>query len=388
MNRATQPVKGRGTVLTAVAIAVGVIGAVILSPFASAASNPVATGATTTITLNSGFSNKLKKSGVKLTGLSPATVKGKTVTLPVEEGSVEPSGAGSLTHGGGLKFKAGKKSVTIKELVLDTTANSLSGKLGGKSMKIASDSPIVGTREGFGVSIAVGSMKLTGKAAKELNKKLGFTGKKGKNGKKPPKPPFKGNQVLGKSASPTQPKTLGVLPQGNAKLEGNLETLIKFAKLGVEVEPIAPTTVEKVTTFVFPLSGGNIAPNGLSGVPQSAGGVKFTQEPVTGIHVFLTLKNIYIDLATKKATAEVAIEDDSEAVKTPGPLGRVSIADLKTEAATISSDPTARTVAVVGAAAVLQGTTAFTLNETFAGGKEEFKEGESLGTFSFLASTE
>ena len=136
MNRATQPVKGRGTVLTAVAIAVGVIGAVILSPLASAASNPVATGATTTITLNSGFSNKLKKSGVKLTGLSPAAVKGKTVTLPVEEGSVEPSGAGSLTHEGGLKFKAGKKSVTIKGLVLDTTANSLSGKLGGKSMKI------------------------------------------------------------------------------------------------------------------------------------------------------------------------------------------------------------------------------------------------------------
>jgi hypothetical protein len=388
MNRATQPVKGRGTVLTAVAIAVGVIGAVILSPLASAASNPVATGATTTITLNSGFSNKLKKSGVKLTGLSPAAVKGKTVTLPVEEGSVEPSGAGSLTHEGGLKFKAGKKSVTIKGLVLDTTANSLSGKLGGKSMKIATDAPIVATREGFGVGIAVSSMKLTGKAAKELNKKLGFTGKKKKGKKKPPKPPFKGNQVIGKSATPTQPKTLGVLAQNNAKLEGNLETLIKFAKLGVAVEPIAPTTVEKGTTFVFPISGGNIAPNGLAGVPQSAGGVKFIQEPAPSIHVFLTLKNIYLDLATKKATAEVAIEDDSEAVKTPGPLGRVSIADLKTEGATISSDPTARTVAMVGASAVLQGTTAFTLNETFAGGKEEFKEGEVLGAFSFLASTE
>jgi hypothetical protein len=384
MNRATQPVKGRGMVLTAVAVAVAVIAAVALSPFASAASNPVATGATTTITLNSSFSKKLKKNKIKLTGLSPATVKGKTVTLPVEEGSVEPSGAGSLTHAGGLKFKVGKKSVTIKALVLDTTANSLSGKLGSKTMKIATDSPIVATREGFGVNIAIGSMKLTGKAAKELNKKLGFTGKK--KGKK--KPPFKGNQVIGKSVTPTQPKTLGVLPQGAAKLEGNLETLIKFAKLGVKVEPIAPATIEKVTTFVFPLSGGNIAPNGLSGVPQSAGGVKFTQEPAPKIHVFLTLNNIYIDLATKKATAEVAIEDDSEFVKTPGPLGRVSIADLKMEGATISSDPTARTVAVVGAAAVLQGTTAFTLNETFAGGKEEFKEGEVLGLFSFLASTE
>lgn len=400
MNEATQPVKGRGMVLTAVAVAVVVVGAVMLSPFASAASNPVATGATTTITLNSGFSNKLKKSKVKLTGLSPASVKGKTVTLPVEEGSVEPTGAGSLTHGGGLKFKVGKKSVTIKELVLDTTANSLSGKLGGKQMKIATDSPMVATREGFGVSIAISSMKLTGKAAKELNKKLGFTGKKKSkrhhtrhhnratvSKKKAPKPPFKGNQVIGKSASSTQPKTIGVLAQGSAKLEGNLEELIKFAKLKVGVEPIAPATME-ATTFVFPLSGGNIAPNGLAGVPQSAGGVKFVQEPFPTVHVFLTLNNMWIDLATKKATAEVAIEDDSEAVKTPGFLGRVSIADLKTEGATITSDPNARTVTVTGAAAVLQGTTAFTLNETFAGGKEEFKEGDVLGKISFTATTE
>jgi hypothetical protein len=389
MNEATQPVKGRGMVLTAVAVAVVVIGAVILSPFASAASNPVATPATTTITLNSGFANKLKKSKVKLTGLSPAKVKGKTVTLPVEEGSVEPTGAGALHHEGGLKFKVGKKSVTIKGLEINTTTNALSGKLGGKTMKIATDAPMVATREGFGVSIAIGSMKLTGKAAKQLNKKLGFTGKKKKGKKKPPKPPFKGNQVIGKSVSPTQPKTIGVLPQGAAKLEGNLATLIKFVELGVEIEGIAPTTKEGLATFVFPLSGGNIAPNGLAGVPQSAGGVKFTQEPVAGVHVFLTLSNVWIDLATKKATAEVAIEDDAgEAVKTPGKLGRVSIADLKTEGATITSDPNARTVTVTGAAAVLQGTTAFTLNETFAGGKEKFKEGDVLGNFSFTATTE
>src|SRR5690242_350912 len=104
MNRATQPVKGRGMVLTAVAFAVAMVAAVALAPLASAASNPVASGATTTITLNSGFFNKLKKSGVKVTGISPATVKGKTVTLPVEEGSVEPTGAGTVTHEGGIKF--------------------------------------------------------------------------------------------------------------------------------------------------------------------------------------------------------------------------------------------------------------------------------------------
>src|SRR5664279_3152779 len=109
MNQATQPVKGRGTVLTVVAIAAAVVAALLLAPLASAAGNPVVKGSTTTLTLNSGLVNKLKKSKVKLTGVSPATVKGKTVTLPIEIGTMSTAGQGELVHEGGLKFKAGKK---------------------------------------------------------------------------------------------------------------------------------------------------------------------------------------------------------------------------------------------------------------------------------------
>ena len=136
MNQATQPVRGRGTVLTAVAIAVAVVASLALAPFASAAANPVATGSTTTITLNSGFFKKMKKNGIKVLGVSPGTVKSKTVTLPIEEGSLDVNGQGTLTHSGGIKFKHGKKTAKLSALVLDTTASSLSGKLGSKSLKI------------------------------------------------------------------------------------------------------------------------------------------------------------------------------------------------------------------------------------------------------------
>ena len=61
--------------------------------------------------------------------------------------------------------------------MLDTTASSLTGKLGSKGLKIASVSGVTATRNGFGTNVAVKSMKLTGKVAKELNKKLGFSGK-------------------------------------------------------------------------------------------------------------------------------------------------------------------------------------------------------------------
>ncbi|MFI5028633.1 MAG: hypothetical protein ACHQCF_06595 [Solirubrobacterales bacterium] len=388
--------------LTAVAIAVVVVASVLLVPLASAASNPVATGSTTTITLNSGFTKKLSKSKIKLTGVKPATVKGKNVTLPIEEGSLETNGQGTLTHSGGLKFKAGKKSVTLKALVLDTTKSSLTGKLGGKNMKIASVSGVTATREGFGVTVAVKSMKLTGKAAGELNKKLGFSGKSKKKGKRASASassdePFKGNQVLGGSSSPTQPKTIGVLASGSAKLDGNLETLVKFGGLKVEISPIEPTKKENLATFLFPIGGGNIAPNGMGGVPQTLGGIMFKQEVAPTFFLTMTLKNIWVDMSSLKATAEVSIEDNNiPGVETPGPLGRVSIADIKPEGATIVPNPDGHTVTVANANAVLEETTAFTLNSTFAPEeppksgkhKEVFKAGDSLGLFSFTATTE
>jgi hypothetical protein len=406
MKQATQPVRGRGTVLTAVAIAVAAVASLVLAPLASAASNPVATGSTTTITLNSGFVKKLKKSKVKLTGISPATVKGKTVTLPIEEGSLEVNGQGTLTHAGGLKFKAGKKTATLKALVLDTTKSSLSGKLGGKSLKIASVSGVTATRAGFGTTVTVAAMKLTGKAATELNKKLGFTGKKKKGkrastSKSTPKP-FKGNQVLGGASSVTQPKTLGVLPTGKATLVADLGTLAKFGGLGITPAPIAPAEIVSLTppTFAFPLAAeGTISPLANAGTTKSSGGIKLAQEKIPGtLTITLTLTNIWVDLATQKATAEVTIESSNPGIaKAPGNLGRASIANLAINpGATVTSNPTAHTVTVSNATATLQGVTAETLNATFAPEeppasgkhKEVFKEGDVLGTFSFTAQTE
>jgi hypothetical protein len=424
MKQATQPVKGRGTVLTAVALAVALVAALALAPLASAASNPVAAGSTTTIQLNSGFTKKLKKSKVKLTGISPGAVKGKTVTLPIEEGTLDPAGQGELTHEGGLKFKHGKKTVKVTALVLSTTSSSLTGKLAGKSMKIASVTGVTATRSGFGTDVAIKSLKLTGKAAKELNKKLGFTGKKKKKkGKrhhkraqaskkkkkhKKAQPPFKGNQVLGGSTSTTDPKTIGVLAQGSASLTTNEESTKKFVLpppegLGVTIKPIAPTTEELGKTLFtpvlkFPITGGNIAPNGMGGVPQTSGGAELNQkfealpgEPESTI----SLANIWVDLTTKRATAEVTVSSTVDEKLNLGPFGRTSIANLDTSGATIKVDEAARTITVENAAAVIEETTAEVMNGVFGTPYDTleiphptFKAGDSLGTFSFTATTE
>ena len=415
MKRVTQPVGARGTTLSAAAVVAALAALLALAPFASATSDPVASG-TTTVTLNKGFVKKLKRAGVKVLKVSPGKVKGNKVTLPVSGGSIDPTnGLGSLELSGGMKFKAGKKSAAVNTLVLDTAKSSLTGKVAGKSMKVAGVSGLTYARNGFGVNVNVAKLKLTGKAAKQLNKKLGFTGKKKGKGKakghkrasvsKVVQPPFKGNQVLGGAFSETQPKTVAVIATGKANLATNEATVKKFSLappegLGVKIEPIAPTEAAAgpspfAPILVFPISGGSIAPAATSGILQTSGGVKLVQTLAPGKTTTLSLANIWVDLGAKTATVEVIVESTISEKLALGNLGRSSIADISLVGATIKSDPAARTVTVDNAVATLQEVTATTLNQVFGTPYDELKvphptfaKGDGLGTFSFTAQTQ
>ncbi len=406
MNDVTQPARRR-RMPPVVAAIVSLVALLAFAPLASAASDPLA-GGTTTITLNKGLVNKLSKNGVKVLKASPATVKGRTVTLPVSGGALDPTnGQGTVEHSGGIKFKRGKKTAAVNTLVLDTTTSSLNAKVAGKTMKLASVAKVALTRNGFGANVSIGQLKLTGKAAKQLNKKLNITtkGKKGK-GKanklasaskgKAANNLFKGNQNLGSAASETQPKTVAVLPVNLVALTGDLGTLGKFAELKASPELVPPAQIvggPLPPVFGFPISGGTIAPDAISGVLQSAGGFKIVKkvEPAPGVEfeIRMLLTNIWLDLAAKTATAEVTIESSNPALfKAPGNLGRSSIADVSLTGATVVSNATARTVSVTGATASLQPVTAEVLNEVFANKEQKFKAGDPLGAFSFTAQTQ
>lgn len=394
MKDVTQPVMARGTMLSAVAVVAALAALLALAPFASAASDPLA-GGTTTLTLNKNLFKKLKKAGVKVIKVSPGTVKARTVTLPVSGGSLDPTnGLGTVEQSGGIKFKHGKKSAVVKAIVVDTTNNSLNANVAGKNMKLASVSGASSARNGFGANVTIGSTKLTSKAAKQLNKKLGFTGKQAK------KAPFKGGKGMGSALSETQPKTVTVLPGGNASLVTSLQTDQKLAEVLVGIETVAPTTetAPLPPTFAFPISGGTIAPNASSGIVQTSGGLKLHQVFVpTEVETTMTLNAIYVDLGAKTATVEVTVESKGIDPKLNlGPLGRSSIANLSLTGATIKSNPSARTVSIENATATLQAVTAETLNSVFVTPFEaitkseakHFVEGDPLGTFSFSAQTQ
>jgi hypothetical protein len=422
MREVTQPARARGTILSAVAVVAALAALLALAPFASATSDPLASG-TTTITLNKGFYKKLKKAGVKVQKLSPATVKKRKVTLPVSGGSLDPlSGAGSIEHSGGIKFKHGKKTAQVNTIVLETTTASLKAKVAGKTMKLASVKGYSFARNGFGVNLTIKSLKLTGKAAKQLNKKLGFTGKKkNKKGKKVPVAPlFKGNMNLGGASSETQPKTVAVIPTGTAKLVLAPSALKKLKHVGtppfpegsspveVVLSPVAPTTFDVPTlTAEFPIGGGTIGPTAQAGTLQTVGGLQLVQnlEPVTGKpgdKTTLVMGNVWVDLAAKTASVEVTITNPVTTKANLGNLGRSSIADISLVGATVTSDPAAHTVSVQNASAALQPVTAATLNQVFIegleknekgeptpfAGQEKFAAGDPLGLVSFTAQTQ
>ncbi len=195
-------------------------------------------------------------------------------------------------------------------------------------------------------------------------------------------------------------------PQALAKLQhvGTPPFPAGKSLVAVALTPVSPTTFEPATlTAGFPIGGGEISPSAEAGTVLTSGGLKLTQnlEAVSktpGDVTTLTMGNIWLDLGARTASVEVSIENPKTPAANLGNLGRSSIADISLEGATITADPSARTVSVSGATATLQALTAATLNQVFIegleaasplfAGQEKFAANDPLGTISFTVHTQ
>ncbi|MBN9624137.1 MAG: hypothetical protein J0H06_14515, partial [Actinobacteria bacterium] len=94
MSDSTRLGRARGKMLPVAIVSAALVAMLAIAPFASAASDPIASG-TTTLTINSGLSKKAKKAGIKITAVKPSKIKGKKATFAVTGGEILPStGAG------------------------------------------------------------------------------------------------------------------------------------------------------------------------------------------------------------------------------------------------------------------------------------------------------
>jgi len=322
--------------------------------------------------MNRGLYQLLKLEGVRVAALTPGTVEGRLTTLPVAPGGAfDPTtGKGSVGLEGGVEFKAGKRRVALSGLVLDTTRHTLTGKVGARTLLIASTIGLKETREGFGAKVAVKSLKLRGTAAKILNRKLGLDGV------------FRRGRSFAEASSSTQPASVPIAG-GSAVLVGDEETFAKLKALDVALTPFESARVlgTNPPTFSFPLlpSGAAVPLDLSSGGVGSETGLRLIQQggppPAE-----LSVVGLSASLEAKIISADTSVQSPSAG---PSRFGVTPIATLDTGSASRSIDPSTRTITLANAAAKINQFLAERLNDAFAkppGKGPTFTAGEPLGT--------
>ena len=94
-------------------------------------------GGNTALTLDKGTAGVLTKNGVKVAPLKHATASGLTFRFPITGGKVDATTlAGEIDHSGGIKFSAGKKSLSVQDFVIDTKAGVLTAKVTGTKTRV------------------------------------------------------------------------------------------------------------------------------------------------------------------------------------------------------------------------------------------------------------
>jgi hypothetical protein len=337
------------------------------------AADPLAGGSTTL--------GPLKLPGkVKLSAKGGATKSGKTVTLPITGGQLDATnGSGPVQDGGKIQLKKGKNKASLKSIVTTFGAGGgISAKLNGKKAKLATISGGTVSRAGFGGKVTDAVAKLTKKGAKALNKALGITRGGFKAGK------------LGKISTTTVPSTVtltggSVVDTGGPAFGHLVITGATNAQYGRGVGLGAPfgdgVTVSNGATspapgapITFPVSGGNVAPDGKKGTVNTqgtlhvektyasnaapfsfpgtceAGGGMVAGQSIVGN--FQQIDNPQNDLTNGFVNANVTLRSPGAGFASATSLGVTAAANLDMSSATVTSDPAAKTVTISGAKAV------------------------------------
>lgn len=349
------------------AIALGLLGALVLVPSARADYDPAGGGAVKLV-LDKGFVSSVKREGVKVTAVAPAKLKAGTVTLPVSGGTTDPTLAkGETETEGTIVFEAGNRKVPLRETEVKDKKTPLYAKAGGGQLKIASAKSTSFKREGFNSTFSARGLALTQKLATRLNKKL-RTGDF-----------FHEGQLFGSLKSTAAPQLVTVLPQGQATLIPDPAFLAKLKGLFVSLNPVSPAELSAGPVLHFPVAGGGqIAPDASQGTLRTAGAIELLQ--LGAGQVFQ--REYWFDLGAGATLAEADIEPTPAF---PGKLGQVGVFGIDMARASIASDPKSRTVSVASAPLTLSAQSAQSFNEAFAGGKAAFAAGEAFGAVSFAA---
>jgi len=332
----------RRTLLTA-----GVV-ALAAAPSAAAQERASLAGGKTTLKVDHSVVRALQGAGVKLDVIAPGSARGVAVSFPVTGGSADPrTAAGTIRHRGGLRFRAGGKSLTLRNFTVRVGEQSvLTARVGGARVpifRLSTRRAKVNARA-LTTRVRVVDAFLTQAAASALNQTFGTS-------------MFARQMRIGTARS--------TLRFGEAVFSGGATTLRldkgaadALQSLGITPSPIDPAAV-RGGGIAFPITGGKVDAKTLAGSITHSGGLALTRGDTR-----VELRSFTIGIDDTPALSALVGED------------RVDILNL--DASKVKVSVGGRFVTVSGVVASLTAGAAQALNQAFS--TDAFKEGLVLGT--------
>jgi hypothetical protein len=334
---------------------------------ARASYDPLASG-TATISLSGPFRSLLHQQHVKLTGRKGARVIAqRRIVLPVAGGKADPTIAkGSFELGGEVVLSSAGHSLALTFLTINTKSSPLYAKVGGGQQKVAKAKGASFLRDGFAYGYKATGLTLSAKTATRLGKRLKLEG-------------VEAGQTIGSLKVTANPATVTVLPKGRATFVLDPAFAAKLSALFVARNPIFPAE-HQGDTFTLPIGAkGQLAPDGSAGTLRIEGTLELLQLGAGQ----LFWRELWFQPDQTRAIGEAELDPSP-----PYPGKRAEAGIFSLGSGQITSDPSARTIAISGAPLTLTALTAQDLNEGFSRPQEKgdlFAAGEAAGTISFTA---
>lgn len=334
---------------------------------AGAGADPIGSGRTR-LALDSSLFQMLRRDGVAIKGLKGATANGRFVGLPVKGGLIDLGTAnGFVTHESGFRLRAGRRSVTLTQLGLDTNKAEVRARVDGKKMRIAAIPRFRFQRKGFGDLIEATGLRPTARLARTLGAKLGLPGA------------FRAGKPFLTVTTNLQPEFDSVT-RGTMQFSLDPATVEKVRSLGVDFLPFEVAPAGGAYSYAASIRGGAIYPDLRNGFADIEGGLRIGR--LEGPSPVITLANLGFSFETYKLTSAISVHTEAGQLA-PAPGGPLAALDLS--GATVRVDRDARTVTVTNARATLEAPVAELIDETFAKPKGKapvLAAGDPLGTFS------
>jgi hypothetical protein len=318
---------------------------VVAAPAAAQSTTAAVADGQTMLRLYASTAKALSNAGVRVSLVRPATVGRSGLTFPVTGGSADPATlAGSVRHSGGIRFRAGGRSVVLRSFIYRVGSRSsyLTARVGNTRVRILNldlDRARV-SRDGLGTAVRGIRATLTRTAAAALNDAFDVH-------------LFRGGLRIGTVRSEVSYGEV-VFAGGETSLALDAGAGAALQSLGITASPLAPST-----GLAFAITGGKVNAETLAGTIQHSGGIALTRGATS-----VELRDF-----------EIAI-DETPSLSAAVGSGRVEILSL--DVANITRSVEDRTVTVGNVGLKLTAAAAGALNSAFA--TTAFTEGLVLGT--------